>query len=535
MLERAPEEESGGNSRFTAGLFRLAYTGPDDLKTLIPDLTADEIANTDFGTYTEEQFLDDMARVTEYRCDPDLTEILVKQSLPTAQWMRKRGVRFTAAWGRQAFKIGGKFKFWGGLTVEAVGGGPGLIESETQIAKKAGIEIWYGARAIELIADDDGVHGVVVKHQGKTKKLSSRAVVLAAGGFQANTEWRTRYMGPGWELAKVRGTRFNTGDAIRMALDIGAAAHGNWSGCHAVAWDRNAPETGDLAVGDGFQKHSYPWGVYINAEGRRFVDEGADFRNYTYAKYGRVILHQPRQFAWQIFDAKVKQQLRDEYKIRQVTKITGNTLEELVAKMDDTDQKVGARDAEEIQQRGAHRDCVQSQCEGRASHRRPGSGQEQLGQHARHSTLRGLRCDLRHHLQLRGPEDQHPRPSDQLRRRADQGSVRGGRAGGRHLLVQLPRRVRPHQRRGVRQDRRRERGEIFLKAVASKGIKFVGHSDMDGRGDGVQVMVHRGYAYVGHGFSNGITTLDVRDPKNPKTVDFIACPPGTRAFHLQTP
>jgi tricarballylate dehydrogenase len=159
--------------------------------------------------------------------------------------------------------------------------------------------------------------------------------VLAAGGFQANPEWRTRYLGPGWELAKVRGTRFNTGDAIRMALDIGAAPVGNWSGCHAVAWERNAPEFGDLAVGDQFQKHSYPWGIYINAEGKRFVDEGADFRNYTYAKYGRVILHQPGQFAWQIFDAKVKGQLRDEYRIKQVTKVTANTLEDLVKKLDD--------------------------------------------------------------------------------------------------------------------------------------------------------------------------------------------------------
>ena len=347
VLERAPEDEAGGNSRFTAGLFRLAYRGPEDLKTLIPDLSEQEIANTDFGTYTEEQFLDDMARVTEYRCDPDLTEVLVKNSLPTVRWMRERGVRFTAAWGRQAFKIGGKFKFWGGLTVEAVGGGPGLVESLTQIAKKAGIEILYGARALSLVADDSGVHGVVVKHQGKTKTLSSKSVVLAAGGFQANTEWRTRYMGPGWELAKVRGTRFNTGDAIRMALDIGAAAHGNWSGCHAVAWDRNAPETGDLAVGDGFQKHSYPWGVYINADGKRFVDEGADFRNYTYAKYGRVILSQPKQFAWQIFDAKVKAQLRDEYRIKQVTRVTGNTLEELVAKLDDTDQAAALKELKE--------------------------------------------------------------------------------------------------------------------------------------------------------------------------------------------
>jgi tricarballylate dehydrogenase len=135
----------------------------------------------------------------------------------------------------------------------------------------------------------------------------------------------------------VRGTRFNTGDAIRMALDAGAAAVGNWSGCHAVAWERNAPEFGDLAVGDQFQKHSYPWGIYINAEGKRFVDEGADFRNYTYAKYGRVILAQPGQFAWQIFDAKVKNQLRDEYRIRQVTKRVANNLEDLVKQLDDVD------------------------------------------------------------------------------------------------------------------------------------------------------------------------------------------------------
>jgi tricarballylate dehydrogenase len=339
VLERAPEEESGGNSRFTAGLMRVAYEGVEDLKKVMPDLSAEEIARTDFGTYTEDQFLDDMARVTEYRCDPDLTEILVKRSLPTVQWMRAKGVRFTAAWGRQAFNIGGKFKFWGGLTVEAVGGGPGLVDSLTQIAKKNGIEVWYNARAVSLVTDDSGVHGVVVKHQGKTKTLFSRAVVLAAGGFQANPEMRARYLGPGWELAKVRGTRFNTGDVIRMALDIGAAPTGNWSGCHAVAWERNAPEFGDLAIGDQFQKHSYPWGVYLNAQGRRFVDEGADFRNYTYAKYGRVILSQPGQFAWQIFDAKVKAQLRDEYKIRQVTKVVANTLEELVEKLDDVDKK----------------------------------------------------------------------------------------------------------------------------------------------------------------------------------------------------
>jgi len=147
----------------------------------MPDLTADEIARTDFGTYTEAQFLDDMARVTEYRCDPDLTEILVKRSLETLVWMRSKGVRFTAAWGRQAFNVGGRFKFWGGLTVEAVGGGPGLVESLTQAAGKNGIEIWYEARAKNLIFDDEGVKGVQVRRKGKSLDVRAKAVVLAAG------------------------------------------------------------------------------------------------------------------------------------------------------------------------------------------------------------------------------------------------------------------------------------------------------------------------------------------------------------------
>ena len=136
--------------------------------------------------------------------------------------------------------------------------------------------------------------------------------------------------GPGWELAKIRGTRFNTGDGIKMALAIGAQPIGNWSGGHAVAWDRNAPEIGDLTVGDNFQKHSYPWGIMINANGERFLDEGSDFRNYTYAKNGRIILMQPKQFAYQVFDNKIIPMLRDEYRIKRVTKIRANTLEELV-------------------------------------------------------------------------------------------------------------------------------------------------------------------------------------------------------------
>ncbi len=335
VLERSSEAEAGGNSRFTAGAIRCVYDGVEDLKALMPDLTAEEIANTDFGSYTEEQFLDDMARVTEYRTDPELTEILVKRSRETMRWMRQKGVRFQPIYGRQAFKVDGKFKFWGGLTVEAWGGGPGLVDALTASAKKNDISIAYEARALSLEYDDSGVTGVRVRHKGKTQTVKAKAVVLAAGGFQANAEWRTRYLGPGWDLAKVRGTRFNTGDGIRMALEASAMPTGNWSGCHAVGWERNAPDFGDLAVGDNFQKHSYPFGIMINANGERFVDEGADFRNYTYAKYGRVILSQPGQFAWQVFDKKVLHLLRDEYRIKQATKVSANTLEELANKLED--------------------------------------------------------------------------------------------------------------------------------------------------------------------------------------------------------
>lgn len=337
VLERAPQHERGGNSQFTAGAMRSVYNGVSDIETLV-ELSDEERAITDFGQYTADQYFDDMGRVTQYRCDPDLVEVLVNRSLPTLQWMKSKGVRFVPIYGRQAFKVDGRFKFWGGIAVEVSGGGPGLVNSLHTAAELNGVEVRYQAKALSLLHDDNGVTGVQIRYNNFVQDVKARSVVLAAGGFEANAEWRTRYLGPGWDLAKVRGSRFNTGDGIRMALDIGASPAGNWSGCHAVAWDRNAPEFGDLDVGDQFQKHSYPWGIVLNSKGERFLDEGAEFRNYTYAKYGREILSQPGQFAWQVFDAKVAHLLRNEYRIREVTKIQANTIEELASKMDDTDQ-----------------------------------------------------------------------------------------------------------------------------------------------------------------------------------------------------
>lgn len=338
LLERSPEEERGGNSSYTEGLMRFVYHGSEDIRALSPDLTKDEM-DSDFGAYTEDNFFDDMARITHDRTDPDLCEILVRRSNETMHWLSRNGVKFYPQFGRQSFKIEGKFKFWGGATLAAWGGGRGLVDSLYQTVIKAGIEVKYDAWVRDLIQTDaEGVCGVVVKLAGKTQEIRARNVILACGGFEANGEMRSRFLGPGWDLAKVRGSRYNTGDGLEMALRIGAQPAGHWSGCHAVGWERYAADFGDFSLTGDYERDSYPFSIMVNSEGKRFLDEGADIRNYTYAKYGRIILQQPGQFAWQIFDASVKHLLRPEYSTRHVTKVTAGTIEELVAKLDDVNQ-----------------------------------------------------------------------------------------------------------------------------------------------------------------------------------------------------
>lgn len=332
LLERAPEAERGGNSRFTAGAIRFSFANVDQLRELIPDLSDKELATYDFGRYTGEDFFDDVARVTNYRSDPDLADALVSKSFETMRWLKEHGVRFVPN-GRQAFKVGDRMKFWGGLVLDSWGGGPGLVDALYQAAERAGVVVAYGARAVSLERPDGPVTGVRVRLDGEHGLVRAGAVVLASGGFEANAEMRTRYMGPGWDLTPVRGTRFNTGDGIRMALEVDAMPWGEWSGGHAVPWDQNSPPFGDLRVGDGFSKLSYPLGIMVNGRGKRFVDEGEDFRNYTYARFGREILKQPGAFAWQVFDGKVLDLLRDEYRIKEATRVQADSIESLAGKM----------------------------------------------------------------------------------------------------------------------------------------------------------------------------------------------------------
>ena len=332
MLEKAPYEDRGGNSLFTAGGFRFVHSGLDDLRTdILDDMSEGEVAQIgNLPEHSKQKYIDDIMRVTENNADEDLVEILAGQSRDTMRWMRKHKIRFIPMFGRQSFKIEGKHHFYGGVNIEAVGGGWGLVDQLMKAAEREKIEIRYATALFGLLQDQKGnVVGVRAKGPEGFEEIYAKSVVLACGGFQANPEMRVRYLGPGWELCKVRGTRYNTGDGINAALAIGAQPFGGWSTCHAVQWDISAPPFGDRVILDNYQKHSYPIGIVVNLNGERFIDEGADMRNYTYAKYGREVMKQPQRAAVQIFDAKTIGNVRDEYRIREVTKAEANTIEEL--------------------------------------------------------------------------------------------------------------------------------------------------------------------------------------------------------------
>src|SRR4030095_15904998 len=142
-------------------------------------------ASMEVDPYTEEQFYDDLMRVTEECSDPDMAMQLVRESLPTVRWMRDRGVRWIPMFGRQAYKVGGKFRFWGGLVLEAVGGGAGLIDMEYQSAAKNGIDVRFESKATRLVTDDLGaVTGVVVRTPAGSEPVDAGAVGVRAGGVR---------------------------------------------------------------------------------------------------------------------------------------------------------------------------------------------------------------------------------------------------------------------------------------------------------------------------------------------------------------
>jgi tricarballylate dehydrogenase len=305
VLESASYELRGGNSRFSGGIFRAAHTGLDNIAPLLCESSQAWLDRVEVAPYTTEDYLADWLQVTAGRPDRALVDTVIGSSYDTLAWMQGQGVEWELTVGKlfqqDAFAGGTKQALPPGGAIRARHEGVGLMENLFTAVEKAGIEIRYEAPAAGLMMSGSRIDGVLVRSRDQLVEVPG-VVVLAAGGFEANPELRARYLGDGWDLVKVRGTRFNMGTMLTAAMTAGARPAGHWQGCHAVPIDAAAPPVGDLTMTDKYSRYSFPYSVMVNVNAERFVDEGEDQVWLTYAKTGSAVRAQPRGLAFQIFD-----------------------------------------------------------------------------------------------------------------------------------------------------------------------------------------------------------------------------------------
>ncbi|KAJ5996265.1 hypothetical protein N7499_007420 [Penicillium canescens] len=342
LIDKCPEEWAGGNTYFTAGAYRTVHGGLLDLLPVVNNVDQDLASRIDLGPYSNDDFANDMHRVCMGRSDPLLAHTLISDSNSTIKWLAKNGIRFQLSFNRQAYKLKDRYHFWGGLSLKTQDGGKGLVEDYKAAALRHGVTLCWStaltgvdlqkSSPIPSVSAEARQVKASVLHEGVEGTIQAYALIFAAGGFEANPRMRCQYLGPGWDMAMVRGTPYNTGDCLELAIrELDAKPAGNWSGCHSVAWDANADaNAGDREASNEYTKSGYPLGLMLNAHGKRFVDEGVDFRNYTYARFGKAILAQPDHVVFQVWDAQTSPWLREEeYRDERVERITANTLEEL--------------------------------------------------------------------------------------------------------------------------------------------------------------------------------------------------------------
>ncbi|MDB5808872.1 MAG: pyridine nucleotide-disulfide oxidoreductase family protein [Betaproteobacteria bacterium] len=335
VLEKAPKAQRGGNTHFSGAIFRHYFNDVKELDRFVPD-AEEKYPGFHAGceSYPKEAFRADLMRVTGGRSDPELSTILIDESYDTLCWIQEKGgMEFELAHSVMGVRVNGKIKWPKGAIVRVVHEGVGLSKTWFETAEQMGIETRYDTSAMRLTqAESARVNGVVARGPDGISNLNAKAVILAAGGFETNPAWRRLYLGDPWDHAKVRGSNFNYGDGLKMAMDIGAMPWGHWGGCHATPINALAPDYGRRDLTDKTNRLSYTYGVMINVEGKRWVDEGADFNSYTYAKYGGMILKQPRSLIYQIFDSKVLDMLEPRYSTSEPFK--SDTLEGLVKQLD---------------------------------------------------------------------------------------------------------------------------------------------------------------------------------------------------------
>jgi tricarballylate dehydrogenase len=312
ILEKAPKENRGGHTQFTES-FRL------------PTADIDLDVEFDVDDYSASDFYSDLMEVTNYRADEELAKAVTGRAAETFEWLTSKGLEWQYEAPHPGYTAG---RVW--LH------GAEMIDDIVDVLLEEGVDIHYRAEARELRRDDTGtVAGVDGYFEGVPTRFEAEAVVLAAGDYGSSKEKRTRYYGPGYGNMKVRGSRYNTGEAVDAAMDIGAKSEGEWGDAHMAIIDAGSPDVeGGITRVDGYQ-----YGLILNHDGERFVDEGEDARAHTYAKFGQRIFEQPYHEAFIVVDSKV---VDDVAHMGPSRPITADSLESLAKRLgiEDVEQAV---------------------------------------------------------------------------------------------------------------------------------------------------------------------------------------------------
>ncbi|MDG1115631.1 MAG: FAD-dependent tricarballylate dehydrogenase TcuA [Flavimaricola sp.] len=277
ILEGAPLDYRGGNSRHTRN-FRCMHAGPLSVLT---------------DRYEEDEYFDDLLRVTKGETDEDLARMTIRTSETCLPWMEKQGVRFQPS-------LSGTLSL-SRTNAFFLGGGKALVNAYYNRAADLGVAVRYEAQVKHVDIQDGVFGGVDCEIAGQPTRINGKAVVLASGGFQADLDWLARAWGPAAKNFLIRGTPYNRGVVLKDMLDQGAESVGDPTQCHAVAIDGRAPKyDGGIVT----RLDCVPFSVVVNRHGQRFYDEGEDVWPKRYAIWGRLVAAQPDQVAYSIIDSK---------------------------------------------------------------------------------------------------------------------------------------------------------------------------------------------------------------------------------------
>jgi tricarballylate dehydrogenase len=295
LLEKSGEAEAGGNTRWSPSYMRMA--APDRLAP---------------------GFEEDMQRASGGLADRDYFRTLAENAAATIGWLGTHGVSFdTPIYYLSA----------GPPRIQPIGGGRAIIDRLVEAAGKAGIKLRYESPVIRLKMGESGVSGVELRSNGwAVTALDADAVILASGGFQGDVTMMRKHFGPAAETLKLisPGTRFETGDGIRMAIDHGASISGDWNGMHIEPIDPRSTHSAPVVL-------VYPYGIVVDQDGRRFFDEGGGLVHETWEAFARDIhFARPNSIAYAVLDSRLLDITRFERAIRsEVPPHQADTIEDL--------------------------------------------------------------------------------------------------------------------------------------------------------------------------------------------------------------